>query len=340
MSKLGAYGQNLAAAMKSERATTFEARNPLRASNIAVTEIADDGAYDGLTTPLPPEDGILVMVQTRDRPKRMVWEDGKLKTTTGLKAGAVMLFDLRKAWHGLRTPVRQICFYLPRQALTDIGDIEGVVTPDEFPNDYCAGNEDSIAYSLAQTLQPAFARPVEANHLFVDHIATALAAHVLRQYGGARPAANVVRLTRRKSSRAKELISESLDGDLPIALLSSECGMAATDFVRAFEATTGLAPHRWLMQRRIERAKDLLRTTSLSISEIAKMSGFVSSHHFDKVFCQTETIQRQAAASCGCATSCTVHGHDHATAWSSKLPIAELNSFLGRARLRLLGGLR
>jgi hypothetical protein len=32
MSKLGAYGQNLAAAMKSERATTFEARNPLRAS--------------------------------------------------------------------------------------------------------------------------------------------------------------------------------------------------------------------------------------------------------------------------------------------------------------------
>jgi predicted amidohydrolase YtcJ len=41
------------------------------------------------------------------------------------------------------------------------------------------------------------------------------------------------------------------------------------------------------------------------------------------------TIQRQAAANCGCATSCTVHGHDHATAWSSQLPIADLKSFWG-----------
>ncbi|HEY2660515.1 MAG TPA: amidohydrolase [Caulobacteraceae bacterium] len=40
-------------------------------------------------------------------------------------------------------------------------------------------------------------------------------------------------------------------------------------------------------------------------------------------------LLRQAAAGCGCANQCNVHGHDHATAWSSQLPIADLKSFWG-----------
>jgi hypothetical protein len=40
-------------------------------------------------------------------------------------------------------------------------------------------------------------------------------------------------------------------------------------------------------------------------------------------------LRMQAAGSCGCANQCNVHGHDHATAWSSKLPIADLKSFWG-----------
>jgi predicted amidohydrolase YtcJ len=39
--------------------------------------------------------------------------------------------------------------------------------------------------------------------------------------------------------------------------------------------------------------------------------------------------QRQAVASCGCAHACGVHGHDHAIAWSSKLPVSDLKSFWG-----------
>ncbi|KSB88024.1 hypothetical protein AS593_19090, partial [Caulobacter vibrioides] len=42
-----------------------------------------------------------------------------------------------------------------------------------------------------------------------------------------------------------------------------------------------------------------------------------------------KTLQRQAAASCGCASGCGVHGHDHATAWTKSLPIADLKSFWG-----------
>jgi hypothetical protein len=40
-------------------------------------------------------------------------------------------------------------------------------------------------------------------------------------------------------------------------------------------------------------------------------------------------LLRKAALSCGCTSTCGIHGHDHATAWSSKLPIADLKSFWG-----------
>ncbi len=41
------------------------------------------------------------------------------------------------------------------------------------------------------------------------------------------------------------------------------------------------------------------------------------------------SLRRAAISSCGCANSCTVHGHDHAGAWTSKLPIADLKGFFG-----------
>lgn len=42
-----------------------------------------------------------------------------------------------------------------------------------------------------------------------------------------------------------------------------------------------------------------------------------------------QKVLRNAAMSCGCANNCNVHGHGHATAWSSKLPVADLKSFWG-----------
>ncbi|PJI99405.1 hypothetical protein CLU85_4249 [Acidovorax sp. 69] len=42
-----------------------------------------------------------------------------------------------------------------------------------------------------------------------------------------------------------------------------------------------------------------------------------------------QVVMRRAAAACACANDCNVHGHQHATAWSSKLPIADLKSFWG-----------
>ncbi len=49
----------------------------------------------------------------------------------------------------------------------------------------------------------------------------------------------------------------------------------------------------------------------------------------DKVAADQPAALRKAAEACGCAHACTIHGHQHATAWSSRLPIANLKSFWG-----------
>ncbi len=43
----------------------------------------------------------------------------------------------------------------------------------------------------------------------------------------------------------------------------------------------------------------------------------------------SRSLRRTAIATCGCANDCTVHGHDHASAWTSKLPISDLKGFFG-----------
>jgi AraC family transcriptional regulator len=53
-----------------------------------------------------------------------------------------------------------------------------------------------------------------------------------------------------------------------------ECRLSASHFSRAFRRNTGAAPHRWLMTRRVEVAKEKLRDGRLSLSDVALACGF------------------------------------------------------------------
>jgi AraC family transcriptional regulator len=61
-------------------------------------------------------------------------------------------------------------------------------------------------------------------------------------------------------------------------------------FSQAFHQSAGLAPHQWLLYRRIDSAKDLLRRSELSLAEIASICGFASKTHFMRVFMQSEGV--------------------------------------------------
>ena len=80
------------------------------------------------------------------------------------------------------------------------------------------------------------------------------------------------------------LLLNQLSRGLPVAELARRCGLSRSHFTRAFKASVGLPPHRWLMLFRIARARDRLETSADSIADIAFDCGFADQSHLTRVF--------------------------------------------------------
>ena len=71
---------------------------------------------------------------------------------------------------------------------------------------------------------------------------------------------------------------------LSVRDLAQVCGVGVTSFTSSFREATGVTPHRYLRKARIERSCELLRTTGLSIREVADVVGFRGQSHFCSAF--------------------------------------------------------
>jgi AraC family transcriptional regulator len=85
---------------------------------------------------------------------------------------------------------------------------------------------------------------------------------------------------------ARDTINAHLEEGLSLEQLAHECRLSVTHFAKAFARSTGISPHRWLMQRRVDVAKDLLLTIDSSLVEISLKCGFSDQSHFTRVFAE------------------------------------------------------
>ena len=67
-------------------------------------------------------------------------------------------------------------------------------------------------------------------------------------------------------------------------LLANACGLSSKHFSRAFRQSNGLSPHQWLLQRRVDKAKRVLRDPRVAIADVAIACGFSDQSHFTRVF--------------------------------------------------------
>ena len=63
-----------------------------------------------------------------------------------------------------------------------------------------------------------------------------------------------------------------------------------TNFSRAFRQSTGVSPHQWLLKRRADQTKSLLRDRTLPLSDVALSCGFADQSHFTRVFARLAGI--------------------------------------------------
>jgi len=84
--------------------------------------------------------------------------------------------------------------------------------------------------------------------------------------------------------RTVEYIEANLLKELHLKELASIANLSPSQFGRAFKASTGVSPHRWIMRRRIQLGQKLMRESKIPIADAAQMAGFANQSHFTKAF--------------------------------------------------------
>jgi len=143
------------------------------------------------------------------------------------------------------------------------------------------GVADLAVQHLAALCDQEIAEGGAAGRLYVEGLATALVVHLFRSYGvSPHKSPRVIGgLTPLQLRRVMDCIEARLDQDLGLAELAAVADLSTHHFGQAFKASMGMSPHRYLIERRIHRAKELLIGGNRSIAEIAVSVGFSSQSH-------------------------------------------------------------
>ena len=117
-------------------------------------------------------------------------------------------------------------------------------------------------------------------------VATALDALVLEATRLLRAPGGRVRLAavHPAVARARTLLDDRCTDPWTVADLAREVGLSSGHLAEVFAREVGVPPHRYLVERRVERATELLAGTDLPLTTIAHELGFASSSHFSRVF--------------------------------------------------------
>jgi AraC family transcriptional regulator len=127
--------------------------------------------------------------------------------------------------------------------------------------------------------------------LYAESLATALAISLIRDHSslGRKAARKAARergggLPRRALKEVIDYIGDNLEKDLTLAEMAGVAHMSPYHFSRLFKESTGLTPHRYVIERRVQRAEELLGSSALPIAEIAFLCGFANQGHLNRHF--------------------------------------------------------
>jgi AraC family transcriptional regulator len=142
-------------------------------------------------------------------------------------------------------------------------------------------------------------RAAEIGHeLIVAALVEQMLIQLLRRYASIRRTDELelsrAGLVDRRIRRAVELMHSHLAEELSLEDLAAAAYLSPFHFARLFKKLTGLPPHAYLAALRIERARLLLATTDLSITEISARVGYANSSHFGKAFRQFNGLTPRA----------------------------------------------
>ncbi|HEV7323855.1 MAG TPA: AraC family transcriptional regulator [Bosea sp. (in: a-proteobacteria)] len=281
----GFYGQRIADhfGMQGQIVAEFHLDGQL---GLAATRLSCGRRFRERTSRPPDEGAFSILYQIDDLEGHACWRGGRRQRFGEFLAKSVNVVDLREdpQWQ-FKGRFDALQFYVPSNAVATIAAQHGgrVASSLRWEGDA----RDEILWGLSQALLHASVA-TGANQLLVDQFALSLLTYFAQAYGGleTEPSARFGQLAAWQLRRAREIMTARLASNLTIAQVASECRLTPSHFARAFRHSTGVAPHRYLMQLRVSEAKKHLSQQHLPLSDIALMCGFGDQSHFTRVFRQ------------------------------------------------------
>lgn len=148
------------------------------------------------------------------------------------------------------------------------------------------GQRDRDAFPLvvlANSLEDALRQHSE-NKGLIAHIALALRAGLPGHDHDTRSASPPSGLAEWQLRRALVYMEEHFGQPIRIPDVAAACALSHGHFARAFQVSTGKSPYRWLLERRVEAACQLLSTTDMALTEVGLACGFAEQSHFTRIF--------------------------------------------------------
>lgn len=160
------------------------------------------------------------------------------------------------------------------------------VDPDVVEVQLSLGKPDPLVWQIITALKTVLETEPENSTFYAEAMATALAAHLLKYYTTRK---HILReyedgLPKYKLKQALDYINAHLSENVSLAEIATELGMSQYYFCRLFKQSTGITPHAYVMQQRVELSKQLLRQKDGTINDVAIACGFANPSHFARCF--------------------------------------------------------
>lgn len=142
---------------------------------------------------------------------------------------------------------------------------------------------DPVIERLAWLLLKGAPGETGVSSLYLEGIALAIVGRLL-DCSRASESQSSRGLLKWRLKRVQDFIEDQLSERLSLADLARSAGLSRMHFAAQFRAATGMRPHEYVVRRRIQRAQEILLTTSMPLVEVALSVGFQTQAHFTTVF--------------------------------------------------------
>jgi AraC family transcriptional regulator len=194
-----------------------------------------------------------------------------------IPAGSTSRWDIHQ-------PLNVVQLYLPHTTLARVALEADTTAPDDLLER--TAYSDPITSRLLVSAADALDGSEALDTLFRQQLTDLLATRLLAAHAGAptTPQPIMGGLNPKVLRRAIERLHSDSDADVSLAALASDAGLSRFHFCRAFKESTGLSPHGWLRQYRLEQAMNMLRDTDESVASVAAELGYTSQTAFAAAF--------------------------------------------------------